>query len=117
MQKQKNNKEGNNNISSSLPNISNSTTNEFCDLRRSKSESDIRNISNPIPPKPDLRLHGKSERNLQTIYSNATSTPITLLSPSSMENSMFSIISDTDQIKVPIVGYEVMEERSRFTVS
>lgn len=117
--KSKQNKET---ISGSWPCISEKKS---CLLIRSKSESDI---SSTKPSKKDLnlKLHAKSERNLQTLYSNfTTSTPqctymSTASSPLSniMQNSSaFSVINDSDQIKIPIIGYEVMEERSRFTVS
>lgn len=43
-----------------------------------------------------------------------SSTPIV---DNIMQASSFSVISDQEQLKIPIVGYEVMEERSRFTVS
>lgn len=122
LHKQKNNKENNiNSLSNSWPNIS---LKKVYQLQRSKSESDISNL-NPSNKK-DLKLHAKSERNLQTIYSNfTTSTPCSnSISPSSptsnitiMQNSSFSVITDVDKIKIPIIGYEVMEERSRFTVS
>ncbi|CRL08536.1 CLUMA_CG021274, isoform A [Clunio marinus] len=94
-------------------------------LKRSKSESDLRDV---IPSKSDLKRLAKSERNIKTLYSNfTTSTPYSnLLTPPSpvspsQENVMdiscnFSVISDGDKIKIPIVGYEVMEERSRFTI-
>lgn len=119
-QKNKNiNKE--NNISSSWPCVSDKSS---CLLRRSKSESDISSIA---PSRRDLKFHAKSERNLQSLYSNiTTSTPhssymsTTTSSPTSniMQNSSaFSVINDSNQIKIPIIGYEVMEERSRFTVS
>jgi hypothetical protein len=45
------------------------------------------------------------------------STPESNYSGSLMQSSTFSVITDSEQIKVPIIGYEVMEERSRFTVS
>lgn len=117
--KSKQNKET---ISGSWPCISEKRS---CRLIRSKSESDI---SSTKPSKKDLnlKLHAKSERNLQTLYSNfTTSTPqctymSTASSPLSniMQNSSaFSVINDSDQIKIPIIGYEVMEERSRFTVN
>lgn len=119
MLKQKVNKESF--ISSSLPNISCSSNNvEVFSLSRSKSESDIRHMT---PPKRDLKQHVKSERNLQSLYSNfTTSTPcstmLSLASPTEtvMQSSCFSLISDQNKIKIPIIGYEVMEERSRFTI-
>lgn len=118
--KHKINKE-NNNLSKSWPNISD---NKEYSLKRSKSESDIRNID---PPKKDLKLHAKSELHLQSVYKSSkftTSTPDnTMSSPennpsinSLMQSSSFSVITDSAQIKIPIIGYEVMEERSRFTV-
>lgn len=86
-------------------------------LKRSKSESDLHNVE---PSKQDLKQHGKSERNLKTLYSNfTTSTPHSTFTgspPDAMQHSTYSIVSDQEQIKVPIVGYEVMEERSRFTI-
>jgi hypothetical protein len=108
---------------SSLPNLI-KTKKELSSLKRSKSESDIRNLNPSTTNKKDLKLHAKSERNLESLYNSkfTTSTPL-LSSPISptahinMQNSSFSVITDADQIKIPIVGYEVMEERSRFTVS
>lgn len=119
--KQKINKE-NNNLSKSWPNISDNKENS---LKRSKSESDIRNID---PPKKDLKLHAKSELHLQSVYKSkftTSSTPDNTMSstesnPNSysvMQSSTFSVITDSAPIKIPIIGYEVMEERSRFTVS
>ena len=120
-QRQKNNKE--NSISCSLPNVTSINKRDYA-LKRSKSESDLRNLD--IPSKKDLKtFHAKSERNLESLYSNfMTSTPHdtlnALASPTStagtIMNSSFSMITDQEQIKVPIVGYEVMEERSRFTI-
>ena len=106
-------------ISSSWPNISTVIKKKESSLKRSKSESDICHIKTP---KKDLKHHAKSERNIHTLYSNfTTSTPSNtfLGSPSEgniMQSSAYSIISDQDQIKIPIIGYEVMEERSRFTI-
>lgn len=117
MQKQKsNNKE---NISTSCPNISSSSGKKENSLKRSKSESDIRYVQQP---KKDLKQLAKSERNIQSLYSNITSSPestfLSQPSPSSniMQSSTYSLITDHDLIKVPIIGYEVMEERSRFTI-
>lgn len=98
------------NISISWPNIvdinkSGST------LKRSKSESDLQATSVPASGK-DLKIDAKSERNLQSLYSNfTTSTPYNLsqISPTSttMQTSSYSIMLDIpEQIKVPIVGYE-----------
>lgn len=111
--KSKQNKET---ISGSWPCISEKRS---CRLIRSKSESDI---SSTKPSKKDLnlKLHAKSERNLQSLYTNfTTSTPqCTYMSTASSPlSNAFSVINDSDQIKIPIIGYEVMEERSRFTVS
>jgi sorting nexin-16 len=117
MQRQKNNKES---VSSSCPNISSNSHSKGFPLKRSKSESDIKTITTPTK---NLKQHAKSERNLESLYSNFTSS-----SPSSnflsrgnpmtniMQSSTFSVIADQDLIKVPIIGYEVMEERSRFTI-
>lgn len=101
-------------LSSSYPNIS--VNQKESQLKRSKSESDIRSVQMD-PPKKDLKYHhAKSERNIQSIYTNFTaSTPINHGSPTGMHDS-FSVIAETDQIQIPIVGYEVMEERSRFTI-
>lgn len=106
-------------ISSSWPNISKSNKKTESSLKRSKSESDIQGNGNS--PKKDLKLHAKSERNIHTLYSNFTSPNNTFTSMGSppgsfMQSSTFSIITDQDQIKIPIIGYEVMEERSRFTI-
>lgn len=116
-QKQKVNKDGNS-VSSSCPNVVSSTELRDGALKRSKSESDIRNVAR-LP----LKHHAKSERNLESLYSNfMTSTPhntfiSTPASPTTnLMQGSFSVITDQDTIKVPIVGYEVMEERSRFTI-
>jgi len=106
-------------ISSSWPNISKSNKKWESSLKRSKSESDIQGNKNS--PKKDLKLHAKSERNIHTLYSNFTPPNNTFASMGSppgsfMQSSTFSIITDQDQIKIPIIGYEVMEERSRFTI-
>jgi len=102
-------------ISSSWPNLSKK---EETSLKRSKSESDIHH-TNLL--KKDLKFNAKSERNLHSLYSNfTTSTPNPIESPlensNIMQSSSYCIISDQDQIKIPIIGYEVMEERSRFTI-
>jgi hypothetical protein len=117
LQKQKIHK----NISKSCPNFSRS---EEYFLKRSKSESDISNID---PPKRDIQFHAKSSLELESVFKSkfTTSTPdntTTMSSPENsysniMQNSSFSVITDSEQIKIPIIGYEVMEERSRFTVS
>jgi hypothetical protein len=122
LQKQKNNKE-NNILSKSWPNLSDNKENT---LKRSKSESDIHKID-PPKNKKDLKLHAKSELFLQSVFKSkfTTSTPDNTMSMSPvsstnnniMQSSAFSVITDSEQIKIPIIGYEVMEERSRFTVS
>jgi hypothetical protein len=115
LQKQKINKE-NKNISKSWPNI---TDNREYSLKRSKSESDI---SNADPPMKDIKFHAKSSLELQSVFKSTAGDTATMSSPESnfsssvMQSSMFSVITDSEQIKVPIIGYEVMEERSRFTV-
>jgi hypothetical protein len=111
LQKQKINKENKNiSKSKSWPNISD---NKEYSLKRSKSESDI---SKADPPKKDIKFHAKSSLELQSVFN---STAVTMSTPESslMQSSTFSVITDSEQIKVPIIGYEVMEERSRFTVS
>lgn len=117
--KQKNNK---GNLSISWPNISDSS--EFS-LKRSKSESDIRNLD---PPKKDLKLHAKSELFLQSVYKSnkfTTSTPDNTLNRelthdtndyNIMQSSTFSVITDSEQIKIPIIGYEVMVIPSYFAI-
>lgn len=108
-------KDKENNISSSWPNISNHFKTKDTSLRRSQSESDIRHC---ISAKKDLKHHAKSERNLHILYSNFTTSTPSNTSPieNIMQSSTFSMISDQDHIKIPIIGYEVMEERSRFTI-
>lgn len=109
--KQKINKE-NKTLSRSWPNLSG---NNKYSLKRSKSDSDIRNVD---PPKKDFHLLAKSSLELHfkskfTIPDHSTPDN----SYSAMQSSTFSVITDTEQIKIPIIGYELMEERSRFTVS
>lgn len=112
LMRRKENKE--NLTSSSWPNLNlNSYKKKESSLKRSKSESDVHYINTH---KKDLKLHAKSERNIHTIvYSNFTTSTPSINSPS--VRTSFGMISDRDQqIKIPIVGYEVMEERSRFTI-
>jgi hypothetical protein len=103
-------------------------------LRKTQSESDINNVSHYKTSPQDLQILAKSMRNLKSVYVNdevlsnttATSHPAdnrthfsssTPIIDNLMQASSFSVISDNDQLKIPIIGYEVMEERSRFTVS
>lgn len=122
LQKQKINKEEKI-LSKSWPSLCDHK--ETC-LKRSKSESDIKSSD---PPKVDVALHAKSSLELQSVYkfnkftsSTPQSSPDNIMSSpessyNAMQSSTFSVITDVDQIKIPIIGYEVMEERSRFTVS
>lgn len=104
-------------------------------LRKTQSESDINNVPHSKTPSPhDLQILAKSMRNLKSVYVNdevlSTTTNTTMPAADNrthftsstpiidniMQASSFSVISDNDQLKIPIIGYEVMEERSRFTV-
>lgn len=104
-------------------------------IRKTKSESDIAHSSLEMIT-PDIQFHAKSVRNLKSVYVNDeinSTTTTTSTTPADsrhrrfmsstpiidniMQASTFSVISDQEQLKIPIVGYEVMEERSRFTVS
>lgn len=105
---QKQSKHRENTISNSWPNVTVINRSDSS-LKRSKSESDLQTATST--PKKDLKIHAKSERNLQSLYSNfTTSTPFNMsqVSPTSttMQTSTYSIVSDPEQIKVPIVGYE-----------
>ncbi|CAG9799459.1 unnamed protein product [Chironomus riparius] len=87
-------------------------------LRKIKSEADLATILQD----KDLKViksvkPSKSERNLNSVYNYMTSTPCdTSRNSNVMEISTYSMIADSNSIKIPIVGYEVMEERSRFTI-
>lgn len=97
-------------ISNSWPNVTDINKSDSI-LKRSKSESDLLAVT--LSPKKDLKNYAKSERNLQSLYSNfTTSTPHNMSQVSSptstnMQTSTYSVLSDPEQIKVPIVGYEV----------
>lgn len=97
-------------ISSSWPNVTDINKSDST-LKRSKSESDLLAVA--LSLKKDLKHYAKSERNLQSLYSNfTTSTPHNMSQVSSptstiMQTSTYSVLSDPEQIKVPIVGYEV----------
>lgn len=87
--------------------------------RKVKSEADLSNITQQKDIKVIQSVKpSKSERNLNSVYNYMTSsTPCdTSRSSNVMEISTYSMITDSDSIKIPIVGYEVMEERSRFTI-
>lgn len=104
-------------------------------LRKTKSESDITRVPHSNSSPQDLHLLAKSMRNLKSVYVNdeVLSTTTTTSPPAAdnrsnfssstpiidniMQASSFSVISDNEHLKIPIIGYEVMEERSRFTVS
>lgn len=108
---------------------------KFNQLRKTQSESDINKIQHSKASPQDLQILAKSMRNLKSVYVNdevlSTTTNTTLpavdnrthftsstpIIDNIMQASSFSVISDNDQLKIPIIGYEVMEERSRFTVS
>jgi sorting nexin-16 len=87
-------------------------------LRRTKSEPDLKKIDSTKKP---LKFEAaKSERNLNILYtqtyegSSLPSTPFR--NNHQMDLSCYSMINDSDNIKVPIVGYEIVAERSRFTI-
>lgn len=112
LQKHKNISKDHLQLSKSTENLQSSNNKVNSALRRSKSESDISNIS----PSKNTKHYGKSERNLESLFITSTPCSTLISSPENMQSSSFSIIADSDQIKIPIIGYEVMEERSRFTV-
>lgn len=84
-------------------------------LRRTKSDSNFTRKDckassiNIVQP-------AKSERNIDSIYNYVTSLGTT--HSNLMDESSYSVIHDNnnESIKIPIIGYEVMEERSRFTI-
>lgn len=122
--------------SESCPNLKNVVIHHPNKIRKTKSESDISHASLDMIT-PEISFHAKSVRNLKSVYvhetspaaTTTTSTPAdsasrhrnfassTPIADNVMQASSFSVISDQEQLKIPIVGYEVMEERSRFTVS
>lgn len=116
-QKQNVNKEITTRSLQNLCNLSTSTT--ASKLKRSKSESDLCKVEVEATKKPSLKFGAvvKSERNLSILYSSTSKNPsnIPFQSPS-MDLSCYSMITDGDNIKVPIVGYEIADERSRFTI-
>lgn len=91
-------------------------------LRRTKSETDLKYILKDTKQSKktiEAVKPAKSERNLNSVYNYMTSSTPCNTSPQNsniMEVSSYSMISDNDSIKIPIIGYEVMEERSRFTI-
>lgn len=108
-----------NQLFSSCPNLSSATI-IINKLRRNRSESDVHTVVQDTPK----IFHQKSERNLQSLFSQQnflSSTPCGGMSetnsPSQMQTSSYSVITDNAQIKIPIVGFEIIEERSKFTVS
>lgn len=128
--------------SESCPNLKN-VIQSSSKIRKTKSESDIAHSSLDMIAS-DIRYHAKSVRNLKSVFVNdeilstssmtSPTTTATSTTPADnrqhrefvsstpivdniMQASSFSVISDQEQLKIPIVGYEVMEERSRFTVS
>lgn len=113
--KQKNNKEDNLRTKS-FENLS-TQPQPSRSLRKIKSESNLSKIeSTKIPLKFEA---AKSERNLSILYTtSADDTPNLFQTNNShqMDFSCYSMINDSDNIKVPIVGYEIVAERSRFTI-
>lgn len=94
---------------------------KFIKLRKTKSLTDLKSIiQEDIKVQTDDAIKSaKSERNLNSVYNYMTSTPCNTSSRRNsniMEVSSYSMIADNDSIKIPIVGYEVMEERNRFTI-
>lgn len=88
-------------------------------LKKIKSEGDLTSVLQDKDIKVIKTVKpSKSERNLNSVYNYMTSsTPCnTSRNSNVMEISTYSMIADNDIIKIPIVGYEVMEERSRFTI-
>ncbi|KAG5678702.1 hypothetical protein PVAND_008350 [Polypedilum vanderplanki] len=84
----------------------------FNKLKRSRSETDIKNTT----IKPKSSYIAKSERNLNILYHHSTPTTSPSDNIHNMDISNYTTLSDEDAIKIPIIGYEVMEERSRFTI-
>lgn len=90
-------------------------------LKKIKSESDLTSVLLDKDIKVIKTVKpSKSERNLNSVYNYMTSSTPCNTSRNSNSNTMeistYSMIADNDIIKIPIVGYEVMEERSRFTI-
>lgn len=81
-------------------------------LRRTRSEPDLNKIE--ATKKPLKFEAAKSERNLSILYT--TSAYDNSPNHNTMDLSCYSMINDSDNIKVPIVGYEIVAERSRFTI-
>lgn len=107
----------------SLPNLNILSTTTTSKLKRHKSESDLSKVD--LSKKPQFKFPTvKSERNLSILYSstsksyrNDDTTHIPFQSNiNSMDLSCYSMITNSDNIKVPIVGYEIADERSRFTI-
>lgn len=117
--KQKVNKEESSALTRSLPNLLDKQQRSIKCLRRTKSEPELSKID---PNKKPLKFEAaKSERNISILYttsayegSSIPSTPFR--NNHNIDMSCYSMINDNDNIKVPIVGYEVIDERKRFTV-
>lgn len=103
----------------SLPNLLFTSTSK---LKRYKSESDLNKIEATKKPSSALKFEAvKSERNLSILYSSRnydvqSNIPSFQSNINTMDLSCYSMITDSNQIKVPIVGYEIADERSRFTI-
>lgn len=90
-------------------------------LRRSKSDPDLNKID---PTKKPLKFDAaKSERNLSILYTTSSlpSTPFrnnlhNNNNNNQMDLSCYSMINESDNVKAPIIGYEIVAERSRFTI-
>lgn len=129
---------------SSYPNLLSVANGSNEKLRKCKSESDLSSVHKEF--RRPQKFEAKSERNLNSIYnftsspsSTFTSTPTNAIRnkinhtstntnqlntptnqirniSSIMEESNYSLITDNETIKIPIIGFEIMEERSRFTI-
>ncbi|CAO1298621.1 unnamed protein product [Diamesa tonsa] len=105
---------------------------EIQQLRKINSDCDVCYKAD-YNKKEDIKFtsrSSKSERCLKTIFarnsinnflsstpSDNPSIPSTpTYQSSSMIQSSFSLITDSSKIRIPICGYEVMEERARFTI-
>jgi hypothetical protein len=82
-------------------------------LRRVNSEPDLNKIQ-PTIKKPLKFEAAKSERNINILYTHDNNNSIP--SSNTMDFSCYSTIIDSDNVKVPIVGFEIVAERSRFTI-
>lgn len=69
-----------------------------------------------LPPQVRNKMHSKQTSTQSEISSRMTNSITSSASDSTQTQSPTAGFADIENIRVPIIGYEVMEERARFTV-